>query len=400
MRRLAEPLLREGTFPMVKRAIDMLRENSDGSGTCTPDDADLVVRLLAQRPEPESWRMASDMLDILAKQQPLTPTQKVLTATLRERLGDWRTARADLLDMTVDRDMPAELYATLADLLIKHDDVAAAQRWLPELQSRAPDAPGTIALQVQLARARDDKRAAVEAARRLMPDREVTAETVSADLATAAMLESLGFATAAEKLLSRCAEVSTDGVLARAAFLLRQKRPADAAIESARGQTKTPRPALLAAEILEAQNEPIEAEKAYREVLAMADVPADVRARATARLVACLIERDQLPEAYRLVDQAILDIGPHPELLDARGLTRVAAGDHVPAIKDFTEAVLAPSPIRLLHLAHVQCLIGNQFDARSSIEQSLKQGLDTAVLLPGDRRKLDFIRGRLGLETR
>lgn len=402
IRRLAEQMLRDGTFPMAEQAIDLLVENSGGAGTCTPEDTDLAARLLAQRPEPKSWRTASGMLAALAKKQPLTATQKVLVARLLERLGSGRTARTDLLDMALERDMPAEVYAALVEVLIGQGDLQTADTWLGELKARAPDAPETIVLQARMARIRGDKQAAAAAAKRLMPDRDVTLETATADIATAATLEDLGFPKAAEKLLVQAAAVSPDGMVARISFLMRQKRLDEAAeaITQASAGRDRPQLALLDAELLEAKDKREEAEQAYRTLLTQEKLPAAQRVQATARLAMCLLDRKESKEALELLDLALAEQGPHPELLDAHALAWVASGNLEAAIQDFGDVVLTPSPVRLLHIAHTLCLIGDEGNARGQLERALRLGLDAASLRPSDRERLDFIAKRLGLQFR
>lgn len=400
--RLAETMLRDGTFSLAEQAINMLVENSGGAGTCTPDDTDLAARLLAQRPEPKAWRMASEMLDALAKKQSLTVAQTVLGARLHERLGSGRTARTDLLGMALESDMPAEVYTALMEVLIAQGDLPAAEKWLGELQSRAPDAPETITLQARMARIRGDKQAAAAAAKRLMPDRDVATETVAADLATAATLESLGFPKAADKLLAQAASVSSDGVIARSAFLVRQKRLDEAAeaIKAARESHDSPQLALLDAEVLEAKDQPNEAEDAYRKLLTQDNLPTAQRVQATSRLAMCLLDRNETKDALDLLDLALADLGPHPDLLDAHAIARVAAGAPEAAIQNFADVLLAPTPVRLLHIAHTLCLIGDGGTARGHLERAVRLGLDPSTLRPSDRQRLDFIVQRLGLQLR
>jgi len=402
IRRLAETMLREGTFPEAEQAIALLAENSGGAGTCTPEDTDLAARLLAQRPEPKSWRMASEMLGALAKKQPLTVAQKVLVARLLERLGSGRTARTDLLDMALDRDMPAEVYAALVEVLLGQGDFQTAVTWLAELQTRAPDAPETITLQARMARIRGDKQAAAAAAKRLMPERDVALETVTADLATATTLEDLGFPKAAEKLLTQAAAVAPEGGVARISFLMRQKRLDEAAeaIAQARAGRDSPQLVLLDAELLEAKDNRAAAEKAYRTLLGQDKLPAGQRVQATARLAMCLLDRKESKEALELLDLALAEQGPHPELLDAHALAWVASGNPEAAIQDYGDVVLTPSPVRLLHVAHTLCLIGDEGNARGQLERAVRLGLDPASLRPSDRERLDFIAKRLGLQLR
>jgi Flp pilus assembly protein TadD len=99
-----------------------------------------------------------------------------------------------------------------------------------------------------------------------------------------------------------------------------------------------------------------------------------------------------------LVEQTILDVGPHPDLLDARGMAMIAAGDFSAAIPHFTEAALAPSPARLLHLAHALCLVGDSATAAAQMQRATKLGLEPATLRPSDRQQMEVVLQRLGMQ--
>lgn len=402
IRQVAETMLREGSFPVAEEAILLLAENSGGAGTCTPEDTDLAARLLAQRPEPKSWRTAFEMLDALARKQPLTAAQKVLAARLLERVGNIRLARENLLSMALEPDMPIDGYAALVELLLGQGDFSTAEKWLTEMRAQAPDAPETIAVQARMALLRGDRPAAAAAAKRLMPGRDVTPETAAADIATASTLEGLGFPKASDKLLGQAVAVSPEGILARIAFLLRQKRLDEAAeeIATARASHDSPQLALLDAEVFEAKGQRQEAEQIYRKVLAEENVKAAQRVEATARLAICHLDRKETQEALELLDRALADQGPHPDLLDAHALARVAAGDFEAAMQDLQDVVLAPTPIRILHVAHTLCRIGDDTNARGQLERALRLGLDPKSLRPSDREQLDLIVRRLGLQLR
>ena len=47
-------------------------------------------------------------------------------------------------------------------------------------------------------------------------------------------------------------------------------------------------------------------------------------------------------EAGKLIDSAIEELGPLPDLLDTRGLVRLAGGDKAGAVEDLREAILDP----------------------------------------------------------
>lgn len=398
-RRLTEDRLRDGPFSLAQKAIQELKDNAGGRGTLTPENTDFAARLLAGRPEPRSWRIALEMLEDLERQQALTVSQRVLVARLRERIGDWRRARDDLRALAVKPDMLAEVYVAFVDLLLAHDDRKTAATWIGALVSRSPTAAETIVLQARLALAQGDKPEAVKAAKRLMPDGDVTAGNVSAVLATARTMEDLGFLAAAENLLVRSAAAADAGILAQGGFLLRRNRIDEASevLDAGRDTlAQDPRFALLEATLCEKRGQWQEAEAIYRRLLDVAEVQCAERVQATARLVLCLLDRDAVKIAYDLADRGVSELGPHPDLLDARGMCGIATGSTSDAVRDLTEAALAPTPERLLHLADAQNLAQRYGEARATLPRAAKLGLDPAVLRPTDRQRLERLERTFG----
>ena len=101
-------------------------------------------------------------------------------------------------------------------------------------------------------------------------------------------------------------------------------------------------------------------------------------------------------EAGKLIDSAIVELGPHPDLLDTRGVVRLAAGDTRRAIADLEEATLSPSPVKFLHLSLAQAEDKQPLAARRSLERAKKLGLDRALLTPADRGRLERVEAALG----
>ncbi|MFM8891395.1 MAG: tetratricopeptide repeat protein, partial [Planctomycetia bacterium] len=400
-RRLSEELLRERSFPVSQKSLQDLKDGSVGKDAYTPDDADFAAVLLAGRPEPKSWRTALELLESLGRQQTLTATQVALASRLRGRLGDSRRAREDLLSLAVKPNMPAEVYATFVDLLLTSEDPKSAATWLGKLVTLAPTAPETIALQARVALAQGDTKAAVAAAKRLMPVGDVTAESSASVLAAAGPMEQLGFMPAAENLLARAAETTDAAALARVGFLVRRSRIEEASesLDSLRDRLATDRRfALLEAAVCEKRDRPQDAEPIYRRMLEGTEAGFAERVQAAARLALCLVDRGAAEDAVALADRAVLDLGPHPDLLDARGVASIATGYVAGAVRDLSEAVLAPTPERLLHLAHAKAAAGDASEARAPLQRARAAGLDPEPLRPSDRQRLDQLVKTLGTD--
>lgn len=401
-RRLVEIEVPRGTFPIAMKAVQSLGENAGDVGIYAPEDVDLTAALLAGRPEPKSWGKALELLEGLRQRQPLTVRQAVLAARLRDRLGDWRRSREDLRALAFQPDTPPEVYEALVELHIAHDDPESAAVWIDELASRAPAAPSTIVLQARLALAEGDRPAAVAAARKLTPGGEVTAAGVPAILAAVPVIEGIGFSKAADSLLVRAAAVSDAGTIARFAFLIRQNRYAEATqlLDGSRDVlAKSAEFPLLEATLLEAAGRLVDAEKACRRLADDASASVELRARAISRVALLLLDRNDNDAAFDVADGAIMELGPHPDLLDARGVARVATGSLLLATTDLSEAVLAPTPIRLLHLAHAKALGGETGEASTVLDRAMKAGLDAATLRPADRKRLEYLGEKLGKQS-
>lgn len=251
------------------------------------------------------------------------------------------------------------------------------------------------------------------------------------------LMEDLGFPKAADQLWKDYADRSADGVLGRAEFLGRQQQTAEAldildeswdqlplerALQSgiviARNEGATPSEttaarldgwltkarrvdpgsvtiSLLQAELreLEGRNEDVEA--IYRELMARDDLPDTQRAIVANNLAFYLAKPESIDEASQLIDAAIDQLGPHPDLLDTRGLIRLVQGNADESVEDLQEAVLAPTAAKYLHLAEAQLAAKQMAAARRSLEQAEELGLQPERLSRSDRTRLEQVQAAL-----
>lgn len=437
-RTLAQLTAETGGYRGLEQAVKLIEQNVGSDGKLPPDDLALQVSLLAGRPEPASWRRAVKLLETLSAAQPLSAAQRLQLARLRERAGRWEECRSEMVSLVAGANTPPALYALLVERLVEHGELSSARTWLTKLRTLAPDAPVTLALEAKLAMAENDRPTAVAAARKLMPAGPVPLEQVAQLKEIARLMEDLGFPKAADKLLGDFADRSVDGVVARAEFLGRQKRTEEALdlLESAwsrlplervlqvglsviRGKGDRPTAemtgrieqwfkkafredpdsvvlALLQAELRELQGRSDEVESLYRELLARKDLAPTQTAIVANNLAFHLARPETVAEAKQLIDSAIVELGPHPDLLDTRGVVRLADGDPRRAIEDLEEAALEPSSVKLLHLALAQVEDKQGNAARRSLERAKKLGLDPLLLNPSDRARLERVEAALG----
>ncbi|MBL7194409.1 MAG: hypothetical protein ISS73_10690, partial [Pirellulales bacterium] len=363
---------------------------------------------------------------------------KLLEAQLLEKLGRWDEARTAYVSLLGTSNPPPLVFAALIEKLIAHDELTTASMWLDRLEQQAADAPITLALTAKLAVAQDDRDTAVEAAKGLMPTETLPDERLGELRNTAMLMEDLGFSKAADQLWQDFAARSVDGVLGRAEFLGRQKQTAEAldlvdaawdqlplerilqsGVVIARNEggvspseptvtrldgwfTKARRVdpgsvtlALLEAEFRELEGRSSDVEAIYRDLMARDDLAVTQKAIVANNLAFHLAKPDTIDEAAALIESAISLLGPHPDLLDTRGLVSLVKGEAEKSVEDLEEAVLAPTAAKYLHLAQAQ-LAGQQVAAaRRSLEQAKELGLEPERLSRSDRARLEQVEAAL-----
>ncbi|MFM7413679.1 MAG: tetratricopeptide repeat protein [Planctomycetota bacterium] len=436
-RLLAELIADRGNFREMGKAMQILNANVDEKGDVSVDDMLLKVKLLSSRPEPESWKKAIEELENLARRQPLVMGQRIMLAQLLEKVGRWSEARNELVAVVAAPTVPPAYVAMLVEKLIDHGELDTARPWLARLARSTPGAAITLALEAKLAIAENNRDLAKEAARKLMPGGVVSGSEPGQLAAVARLMEQLGFPKAADKVFSQFAETSPDGVTARAEFLGRQKRVDEALelLEARWNDLPLERLLTTAVQIARVQDDPtvvVErldrwfskgrridpgsivilllegeraslagndegAEKIYRELMARSDLDPTQRAIVANNLAFHLADPATVAEAKKLIDEAISELGPLPDLLDTRGMIRMAAGETAEAIQDFEEAVLQPTDVKFLHLAWAQFKSGDSAKAKLSLEAGMRRGLSLSKLGPDDRALLKELETTLGV---
>jgi tetratricopeptide (TPR) repeat protein len=433
-RRLAGMASQGGTYADVQQALAQLGQNAGPDGREDPADMRIAISLLAGRPEPESWTKAIGQLERLKATQPLTMAERLTLAGLLERVGRWDESRNELMSIVSAPKTPPSFLGVLVEKLIDHGDSTSARTWLRRLEEVAPDAPMTWALKARMAADQGDRKAAENAARRLVPTGDVGGEQAQQLMAVARLLESLDMTDAADTVLDQVASSSPSGKALRAEFLGRQQRPAEAldlldecwdtlALERlltagltvvrasddrdarvrfagwlARGRRFDPGSLtipMLEAELRNLEGEPAEAEQLYRELLGRADLSASQRAMIANNLAFQLATPATAAEAKKLIDMAVSTLGPHPDLLDTRALVHLALGEDAAAVADMRQAVLQPTDVKFLHLAYAEMRVGDLAAARRALEQGIKKGLSAEKLAPADRARLEALREKV-----
>lgn len=434
-RTLADLVGSRGTYKDLEEALALVRENASSNGAMAADDIAAELRLLVDRPEPTSWRRGISLIDALAERGPLSAGQRLVRAQLLEKCGRWSEARDELVAVVSSRSTPAPFVAMLVEKLLDHGEVATARDWFGRLESLAPDAGSTRALHARLVAAEDDWTKAVEIVHGLVPHGEITTEQARTLGPLARLLENFGFPEEAEAAWRQFASRSPEGVVGLADFLGRNQRADEALdlLDSARSTLSTEQLvatalgavrasgakaeacsrvegwldkaevtdpdsmtiAIMRAELLGVMDRHDEAEAAYRRLLAGNALSPTQVAIVANNLAFHLARPETAAEAERLIETAMQTLGPHPDLLDTRGLIRLAAGDGVGALEDLEEAVLVPSATKYLHLAYASMRTGNIARATDALDKSREKGLGIEVLSPAERTMLEQLELRL-----
>ncbi|MEN9663750.1 MAG: hypothetical protein RLZZ326_113 [Planctomycetota bacterium] len=429
-RKIAQEFTRNSTYRELLETLQILEQNTDAEGNLTPEDLKIEFAILMEREEPKCWRRAISLLDDLKRRSDLDTEQRVLRAWLQDKLGNWLDSRESLFDIAAEPDCPPAVIATLVEQLIAHGELASARTWANRLRQNAPDAVMTVRLDAKLAIAANDREAAADAARKLIPNGNLSPENVSSMGMVAQLVEELGFPKAADKLYKEYADVSALGILERASFLGRQQRT-DEAVELletawdnvpildilgtglgileangtspsaaadqrviemvAKARRLDPDSAMiqiLQGALMELIGKPEESIATYRQLLASPDLPPFIAARASNNLAAVLIGRKETDEARKLIQSAVVELGPHPTLLDTQALVWLARGDTTQAIVDLKEAILAPTATTYLHMAVAAYDARMTSECRAALINAESEGLRKERLNADDRERL------------
>lgn len=443
-RRLAEQVAASGSYRELVNALAALSLNVDADGRQSEDDMALEAALLIRRNEPTSWRRALQVLELLAERRTLTVEERLMRERARAVLVPTLRSQSikNIGEIADSPEGSTSMFALLVELCLEESDVPGAEAWLEKLASVSPDSPGTLRLVANVARAKGDEEAAVKVMRRLLPETHVTDAIANRLVASAIVVDELGFHEEAGRVFADVAGLSKDGVLLHARSLGRRHRTKEAIalaesvradvsaqafletliaisryddadpdsdavadVERIAASMRRENPgaadvALSAAILEDAFGRTSRAMKGYRDLLDMKDLDPRLRALASANLAFDIAHPETAEEATKLIDAAVAELGPTTDLLDSRSMVRLARGQTRQALEDATDAVLLqPSPRNLLHLALIQAEIKDLEGARQTLSKAQEKGLMEERLSPDDRRRLKKLEGAIGAVT-
>ena len=427
-RQLAIGLALSGSYASYEEALSLLQQNSRDTDGATIEDQRARAVVLGQQPSSRAAAIA--LLEALQQRKALTLTERFLLVQLYDADRDATHARRHLADLLAapQGKTPATLAYAIRDRL-RHREFKEAQALLVELQELEPNAFLTITMQAAVFQARGLGAQAVQIL-------ETFARRKDADLVeVAAALEELGQVAAADGMYRRhfAAQPQPEALLARARFLGRQKRVAEALALCEQAGQSAPNAAapvcvavlhaasatpadcqrvadwltaklaespdalplrLALAEVRDRQGRYVDAIACYRAVLANQQDHV-VALNNLAWLLAW--DKNTQGEALKLVDRAIRIGGPAASLLDTRAVVYLASGAARPAVPDLEQATAQrPTAARCFHLACAYALAGKTEEAMESLEEAQWLDLTPEQLHPLDQPSYEALLAILG----
>jgi predicted Zn-dependent protease len=95
-------------------------------------------------------------------------------------------------------------------------------------------------------------------------------------------------------------------------------------------------------------------------------------------------------DALAMIDAAIKEAGPHPELLDTRGVVLTRAGRPDEAVADLQQVIAtASSPVAMYHLAQAHWKSGRKDEAAKSYREATAAGFKSPDLHPLEKTDFD-----------
>jgi predicted Zn-dependent protease len=103
-------------------------------------------------------------------------------------------------------------------------------------------------------------------------------------------------------------------------------------------------------------------------------------------------DRSKAPEALELINRAIADVGPDPNLLDTRALVFLRLDRLDDATADLNSAIgrsREPDPMWLVHLAQVHIRADRRTEAAEALARARALGLDEDTIPPAERTEFE-----------
>jgi tetratricopeptide (TPR) repeat protein len=399
-------VLASGTdYRRFREALDLVGLKLDAQGKLAPE-ADrgresteckrCKARVLATQPQKQFRARAVELLKELNDAGALLPDDRFVLAVLYDSDGNWSAAAEQVRPLTqLPAPAPRHLAWYVMGLLNrKAVDVGEARRCIQRLKELevsykvGPNRFASVELEARLLEAQSQGDAALALLRKHVARNDARPE--EALLVHASLRRQKRYAEA----FALCEAAWAEGkwppevIGSITVNLMRGMKPSDAQCEKVEGWLKRaieadPKKTVLRmhlADLYDQRGRYAEAERVYLEVL-QAEPGNFVALNNLAWLLA--LRKGDAAEAERYVNQAISNLGRRGDLLDTRGVVRIALGKPEAAIPDLQDAAADnEAPSRLFHLARAHHLARDRVSAARVLTRARQRGLDPALLHP------------------
>jgi tetratricopeptide (TPR) repeat protein len=367
------------------------------------DEQRYRARVLASQPSHRQFRRrAIEILEALDRTQALTADDRFLLAVLHETDGSWSKAEGILAEL-VERETAPRYVAQYAQGLLRNgkvEEAAVQVEKLADLEKQRGvevNAFASVELQARLLEAQGQGDKALKVLRRHIARDGAHPDEVLLVLASLARQKRFAEAFAeCEKAweAGKCRPEVVGGVSV-ALMRAMSPKPSDAQVERIETSLRAaidrePKKVVLLlhlADLYDMRGRYADAEESYRRVLRPENEPHNIVA--LNNLAWLLVQRGgDAAEALEHIERAVGGIGRRADLLDTRGLVRLALRQEAAALSDLKEANTdAPTPTRLFHLARAHAQTGDRSGALKILREAREKGLKVEILHPIEQKK-------------
>jgi cellulose synthase operon protein C len=446
-RKLASLLINLPSYQKHTEARALVDKNLSDAPKSDPDlrMGALIDAALATN---ESRQKAIEQLETLSHRPGvLTSDDQLLLARLYWSAGEKAKARDQLRTLASQSRTP-EYTLAYTEVLLDGNELSEAENWVRRLAEIAPKQFGTAVARARLFAKQDHFNEAFDALSRFVQDDasgDPRQRTLRRRLASA-RFEEFGhdlakrgrkqeaekFFAQAENWIPEIGANPNEPTLLNVLFLIRCDRHADAVAELERMQQGKDMDSLAKAclamaqintnerEVLQRATRVAEhvvsvrpsadswfalgalqdrtedydgAEQSYRHGLAIASARIDALNNLAYILA---LRKKELPEARRLINQALENGGPRAALRDSLAMIELAMGDADAALSDADLACSEdPNPVHLFHLARLRMNKGDRKGATEALQKAREHGLTPVSLHPLERSTLTELESQL-----
>jgi tetratricopeptide (TPR) repeat protein len=448
-RLLASMTAQQGSLETLRDAIAIVDRNANPDGKLDPDDRSLKVSLMQRTGDPTDRKEAIKILEGLLADDPARSADRLQLAKLLDRDNRWSECKDQMLTLLSMQQATPEFNLTYAEMLIRHNEPDNATGLIAKLEETHPRDPLFLALKGHLLARQGKATEAInllrgQIVRPLPPQqvpllkavagqfmdmsagsseanlfqdaaeellREYVVEVPGDSLVLAEFLGRRGNLEEAFKLCNECVaqKMKIEPITRLAMTLLNdhQTKATDAMYADAEkwlnqgladaDKTDDVPIMLQLAQLHDLRGNYDSAVKVYRELLDGQELDRLAKITVYNNLAFILALRDKSSkEAEPLIDKAIVEAGRNvSELLDTRGVVKLASGNVDGALLDLLEAVGSsnpPSAVKYFHLAWAQHEKHQDAEAAKSFEEAQKLGLNAKTISALERPKFDELR--------